>query len=318
MSRRTVLAVASGLLALAALAGCTSSSGDGAEAPDATTSTTSTPTTATSTPRTLTGPSTIGGERPVEVQVPGSYDPAVPAPLLVVLHGYGVDGAIQTAYLRLGPAADDAGMLLVAPDGTPGPDGQRYWRATDACCGPDEGGPDDVAYLTGLIDEVADRYAVDPKQIYLVGHSNGGFMSFRLACEAADRIAAIVSIAGATTTDAADCRPREPVSVLAVHGTADDTILYDGGTIQGTPYPSADETAARWSELDGCDATARRLADGPSLVDGQAEAEVEVHDGCDPGGWVERWTLPEGVHIPAFTDQVGEELLAFLQAHPKP
>lgn len=315
MSRRAAPAVASAVLALAVLAGCAGVSEDAA-AP----TTTEAPTTTSSTTeaRTLTEPSTVGGARPVEVQVPSGYDPAVPAPLLVVLHGYGVDGAIQAAYLRLGPAADEAGMLLVAPDGTPGPDGQRYWSATDACCGPDEGAPDDVAYLTGIIDEVAERYAVDPRRVFLVGHSNGGFMAFRLACEAADRIAAIASIAGATTTDAEDCRPSEPVAVLAVHGTADDTILYDGGRIAGTPYPSAAETASRWAELNGCDPSARPIDDSPTLVEGQAAAEVQVHDGCDAGGWVERWTLPDGVHIPAFTDAIGEELIAFLEAHPKP
>jgi polyhydroxybutyrate depolymerase len=320
--RATLLALALALV----FAGCSSASDDATTTTDGRDDGGSTSVPVTSEPeaedeaRTLTEDSTIGGDRPVQVQVPTGYDPAVPTPLVVLLHGYGVDGAIQSAYLRLAPAADAAGMLLVHPDGTPNAEDRRYWNATEACCGPDEGAPDDVAYVTGLLDEVAERYAVDPDRVYLVGHSNGGFMSFRMACERSDRIAAIATIAAATVheTDPEPCRPSEPVAVLAVHGTADETIRFDGGSTEGGPYPSADETAAIWAEANGCSATAEELPTGRAIIADLPDATVAVHDGCDPGGWVERWTQADGVHIPAFTDDIGEQLLAFLAEHPKP
>ena len=310
-----------GLLALAVVAGACSTSDDASSRSTTTEAATTEPATtapASTAVPTLTEGTTIGGDRPVEVVVPAGYDPTVPAPVLLLLHGYGVDGTIQNAYLRLGPAADAAGMLLVHPDGTEDARGNRYWNATDACCAPDEGAPDDVAYLTGLLDEVAERYNVDPKRVYLVGHSNGGFMSFRMACDVADRIAAIATIAGATFDDPAGCRPSEPVAVLAIHGEEDETIRFDGGTNGGDRYPSADQTAAAWADANGCSAEARPLPEGRTIVVDVPEAEVSVHDDCDPGGWVERWTQPEGVHIPAFTDDIGEQLIEFLEAHPKP
>ena len=92
---------------------------------------------------------------------------------------------------------------------------------------------------------------MDPKRIYLVGHSNGAFMSHRMACDDAGQIAAIVSLAGATFQDATKCKPSEPVSILDIHGDADDTVLYDGGTVND-PYPSEMETLAHWQVYDKC------------------------------------------------------------------
>ena len=80
-----------------------------------------------------------------------------------------------------------------------------------------------------MVEEVAAEHAVDRRRVYVVGFSNGGFMSYRLACDHADRIAAIVSISGATYADPDRCAPSEPVAVLEVHGTDDRTIPYDGG-----------------------------------------------------------------------------------------
>ena len=66
---------------------------------------------------------------------------------------------------------------------------------------------DDVGYLSGLIAEAEQTYNIDPKRVYLIGHSNGGFMSFRMACEASELITAIVSLAGSTFENPADCQP---------------------------------------------------------------------------------------------------------------
>ncbi len=129
-----------------------------------------------------------------------------------------------------GRAARPRAEAFVAhPDGTPDRADRRFWSATDACC--DFGGAnvDDVAYLTAVIDDVAARYAIDPKRVWVAGISNGGFMAHRLACERADKIAAIVSFAGATWADPARCAPTAPVSVLEVHGAADPVVRYEGG-----------------------------------------------------------------------------------------
>ena len=176
------------------------------------------------------------GELPVHV--PSSYSAAAPAPLIVLLHGYTSSGAGQDTYMQVSALKDAYGFILVAPDGTREDSGNRprFWNASAACCNFAGSTVDDVAYLTGLIDAVKADYAVDDKRVYLFGHSNGGFMAYRMAHEHGDAIAAIASLAGADQS-----RPRpeppEPVHVLQIHGTADTAIPYEGGGFRDEPVP---------------------------------------------------------------------------------
>lgn len=263
-------------------------------------------------------PVPFGDARPVELYVPSTYTDDRPAPLLVLLHGYGASGRLQDAYLGLRAQAEARGYLYAAPDGTPDASGKRFWNA-GACCDFGNVGTDDVGYLTGLVAAIGKRYRVDPKRVFLIGHSNGGFMSYRLACDAADTFAGIVSIAGTTWTDTSRCAPRSAVSILHVHGTADDTIRYEGGTFSGFAYASADATTKRWATLDGCGSTAETAPDLD--VDASrpgAETGVTRYTGCRDGANVELWTVREGQHLPAFGPQFVPKALDFLDAHPKP
>jgi polyhydroxybutyrate depolymerase len=303
---------------LVLLAGC-SGSDDGADdaAPTSTTAGSAAPTTEATT--TTGPPPELPADRPIEVIVPEGLDPDAPAPLVVLLHGFGANGEGQAAYLRLLPAAAERGMLVVAPDGTENENGRRFWNATDACCGGPGAEVDDVAYLDAVIANVRADHAVDPDRIFVMGHSNGGFMSFRMACEHAEVVAAIASIAGATFADPEACDPTEPVSVLAIHGIADDTIAYEGDDIAGRTYPSAAETVATWAGYDGCEATPVDAPDPAerAIVRDLPPASVTQYDGCDAGTSVELWSQPEGVHIPAWGDGFIEQVLDWLEAHPK-
>ncbi len=241
-----------------------------------------------------------------------------PAPLLILLHGHGVDGAIQDAYLRLASATDAHGMLYVHPDGTSDSRSERFWNATDACCGAGSG-VDDSAYIGAIIAVVKARYTVDPRRVFIVGHSNGGFMAFRMACDHADEIAAIVSIEGATWANPSRCQPTEPVTVLEVHGTADDTIRYDGGTIGNTRYPGAKETVATWARYDGCDTKATLPAPPARAIEDQLPPAtvLSYSTGCDGHAIAELWTQAHGVHIPPFSASFADQIVSFLLAHPK-
>jgi polyhydroxybutyrate depolymerase len=187
-------------------------------------------------------PTVIGGDRPVTVHVPASYIPGTAAPLVIVLHGYAVSGALQDLYFGMTAVSDARGFLYAFPDGTVDSDGKRFWNATDACCDLHATKVDDSTYVSSLITQIQARYTVDPKRIFLVGHSNGAFMSYRMACDHADQIAAIASLAGAMFSDVSKCAPSQPVSVLQIHGTADDTVLFDGDQIAGQGYPGAKTT----------------------------------------------------------------------------
>ena len=303
------------LLALGLLGACAGAS-SGAESLHRTTTSSAPAPTPPPTPETA---AFLVAARPFAVHTPPGYDPATPAPLLVLLHGFGVTGDLEEQYLGLTEATDAHGMLFVAPDGTPSALGPRFWNATDACCGATSG-VDDVAYLGAVIDDVKAHYAVDPRRVYLVGHSNGGFMSYRMVCERADEIAAIVSIAGATFADRERCRPSAPVSVLEVHGTGDHTIRYRGGRIngRGAPYPGAPHTVRTWARADGCRSDdPERSHPRRRLVAHLPAPTVQSYPECRAGTVAELWTLPRAPHIPSFTPAFRDRVVAFLLAHPK-
>lgn len=254
--------------------------------------------------------------RPYEYQVPSGYDPATPAPLLVLLHGYSASGLVQDLYFGMRPFADAQGILYAYPDGTPDSGGKRFWNATPACCDFEHRGIDDVAYLDAVIGDMSARYNVDRKRVYLAGHSNGGFMAYRLACERAARIAAIVSLAGAMDKDASRCQPSEPVAVLQVHGDQDGSVPYGGGPNE----PSARESVADWAKRDGC--SDRTDTSSPPLdldkgIPGP-ETTAEKWTGCHPGGAAELWTIHGGTHIPNLQPTWAATIYGFLAAHPKP
>jgi polyhydroxybutyrate depolymerase len=258
--------------------------------------------------------------RPFDVHVPPSYHQGTPAPLLVVLHGYANDGAVTSGYLRALSVADSNGMLLVAPNGTVDPQGKRFWNATDACCGPEGASVDDSAYLAAVIEKIESSYDVDPKRVFLLGHSNGGFMAYRMACDHADLVAAVASFEGAMTNDVSQCDPSEPVSVLAIHGTADDVIRYDGGASPTTSarYPSVQTSTKDWARFDHCDARPTRGDPATrSIIDGLPPALVQTYPGCDKGTAVEVWTQPRGDHMPSVGASFTQQVVQFFLAHPK-
>ncbi len=254
-----------------------------------------------------TRPLVFGGERPVTLWVPRAYD-GRPAPLLLVLHGYGSSGKPHEAYLGLGQLVEAHGVLLASPDGTLDPTGERFWNTgSEACCNFHGSAVDDLKYLRELLTEIRRAYKVDPKRVFVVGHSNGGFMAYRLGCELAGQVSAIVSIAGSMPVT--DCHPSKPVRVLQIHGTGDFGVRYDGGTNilkkGGGPYQGAVETTSRWAQLNGCKPTrtSRAAIDLETKLPG-AETTVSTSDHCPKGGDVTLWTIEGGSHVP----DVGEAL----------
>jgi polyhydroxybutyrate depolymerase len=270
----------------------------------------------------LGGPAAGGSsvaERPYGLKVPDGVDDEAPLPLVVLLHGYTSNGATQSAYFGLPAEADRSGFLLAFPDGTRDRVGNRFWNATDACCDFFGSGVDDVAYLDAVIDDIAAKHPVDPSRIFLVGHSNGAFMSHRYACDRSDRVAAVVTLAGMQWKDQARCGASAPVSVLHVHGRDDGTIRYEGGSTPKGLYPGAVETVGHWAAKDGCDgslaATGRRF-DLDRTVAGDETVE-EAHSGCPGGTGLRLWTIEGGGHVPAFNDQWAPAIWSFLSGHPK-
>lgn len=254
------------------------------------------------------------------VKVPAGYDGSHPVPLVVAIHGYGNDAGGFEPYFGLDAVADEQGFLVVYPDGTIDASGRRFFSATDACCDFFGSGVDDVAFIKALLDHMAAKYNVDPNRIYAVGHSNGGFMSYRLACDLSSRFAAVVSLEGAMWNDVSRCRPSEPVSILEVHGTSDDVVSPSGGdSLDGNAnrtYPSLEQTLDDWKGFDHCADTSTPGSDpGPIESDPTQGTVVTVWSGAQAD--VELWMVQGGVHSPKLTPQWPEAIYAFLSAHPK-
>lgn len=262
-------------------------------------------------------PRLIGPEdRQARVAVPAAHDGVTELPLVVLLHGYSASSYAQDAYFGLSRYARTHGFYVVLPDGTVDAAGNRFWNATEACCNSGGIDVDDEGYLRGLVHEMKSLYPVDDSRVYFVGHSNGGFMSYRMACAMADEVTAIASLAGSTYGDASDCGASEPVSVLQVHGTADTTIAYDGGV----GYPSAPDTVARWAERAGCDTSMPTDLEPLDIEVDLAGAETAVRrfeTGCADGLDAELWSIEGGSHIPVFNDNWMPMLTEWLFRHSK-
>lgn len=236
-------------------------------------------------------PTEIGGDRPAAVQLPDPYTIERDWPIVVLLHGYGVTSEIQELVFQLGQHVDTLGFVLIKPEGTVDRNGSQFWNATEECCDFDGSGVDDVGYLTGLIDEARSLYPVS--RVSFVGHSNGGYMSYRMACEVPERIDKIAVLAGAVYNDEADCIGTGAVSVLHVHGTNDDSVAYES-----TPtHAGAEESVGRWVSRAGCETTPAELdaRDYLSQVDG-VETTVAQWSGCDDGLDMQLWSAVEGDH----------------------
>ena len=258
----------------------------------------------------------FGGGRPVDVLVSDRYDPTCPTPLMLILHGYGAGRLTQQIYFDGYGLTEDHALIVASPSGTVDQRGNVFWRMDpDQCCS-FFNEVDDVAYLTGLIDEIGGEFNVDADRIYVVGHSNGGFMSYRLACEVGDKLAAVVSLAGASQLDLAGCTAA-PTSVLQIHGTRDDTVRYDGGTDLigggGGEYPSATDTARLWAAHNRCGA--QRSEIGHLDFDGDLsrdETRAERHADGVGEVVVELWTIEGGDHIPEITTEGQRGIWAWL------
>ena len=258
----------------------------------------------------------------VPVYLPSDYDPAEQFPLVIFLHGYAPLTTVW--YDILVPLQEDAnahGYVFAKPDGSQDGLGDFYWNATDACCDIWGNNPDHVGYLLALVESIQSNYNIDPQRIHLIGHSNGGFMCHRMACETPEQFASVVSIAGAMWNDPSNCQPDAPIHVLEIHGTFDPVIFWLGGYIGFTPYPSVNTTVEYWATHNGCSTTATNGGsfdfDWFILFN---ETTRWLYEGCDDSqaGSAELWEVTAGSHFPAMSTEGINTLFNYLDTHSKP
>ncbi|MBT8466237.1 MAG: hypothetical protein KJO57_16275 [Deltaproteobacteria bacterium] len=223
-----------------------------------------------------------GMVRSYEIHVPPSYDGMTPAPLVLNFHGFTSSGLGQQASSNMDATADAEGFLAVYPNGL-----DQSWNA-GLCCGRSATlGVDDVGFTRAVIEDLSARGCIDPSRVYATGMSNGGFFSHRLACEAADVIAAVAPVAGVLALDPATCTPSRPISILHLHGTGDPLVRYDGGGLADSP--SVESSIAGWLDRNGCTGE-------PTVTFQNGSATCETTDDCDGDASVTLCTIEGAGH----------------------
>lgn len=158
------------------------------------------------------------------VYLPNGYAQGAHLPVVFNLHGYTSNASQQIFYSKMYLTADSNNFIMVAPNGL-----NNSWNAGFAP--PYNSFPDDVGFISKIIDTLYQLYTIDLTRVYACGMSNGGFLSYRLACDLENRIAAVASVTGSISTlTATNCMLARKVPVLQIHGTADPLVDYHGAT----------------------------------------------------------------------------------------
>ncbi|MEH1016964.1 PHB depolymerase family esterase [Micromonospora sp. CPCC 206060] len=204
-----------------------------------------------------------GRERTFRLYRPAKLSLSAPVPLVVMLHGALGNGRQAEMAYGWNAAAEREGFVVAYPDGL-----HRSWAVSAHCCGrPAHDGVDDVAFIVATVADISAKLSIDPNRTYAAGISNGGMLAYRLACENTT-FAAIGVVAGKLV---GPCPSPAPISLIHIHGTADDVVPYDGrpgkldngGTgrrpvkIDGGPV--ADQID-RWRKIARCAAPEARTA----------------------------------------------------------
>jgi polyhydroxybutyrate depolymerase len=254
-----------------------------------------------------------GVARTFHVRLPSSFDNEQPTPLVLSFHGRAVNAALQEAGSGFTATGDAEGFIVVYPEGL---GAQPSWNA-GACCGESmQENVDDVGFVDAMLDRLESELCIDTARVYANGLSAGGYMSYALACERADRFAAVASVAGMTAVF--PCSPARPIPVLHFHGTDDAIVPYE--PTSGFSAMSVDNQINAWAERNGC-------AGPPSVFLNEEDVLCERYDSCNDGAEVALCTIdggghqwPGGVSIPflgANTDAISatQMMWDFFSAH---
>jgi polyhydroxybutyrate depolymerase len=261
------------------------------------------------------------------VHLPSGYNNENAYPLVIVLHGGGgaPEGMARTS--NFNKKADAEKFIVVYPAGT-GRFESRFltWNSGNCCGYALDDNVDDTGFIRTVIQQLQSELNIDEARIYATGLSNGAMMSYRLACELSDKIAAIGSVSGAFNFQ--PCVPTHPVSIVILHGTADQHVLFNGGP----PKKQADrhertdvsvaDSMAFWIKHNRCPQTPKK--------DQRGKVQREAYEGCTNNSGVTLFTIqneghtwPGGIKWAFWADEPTKEISAtdviweFFAKHPK-
>lgn len=236
-----------------------------------------------------------GVERTYQVFVPAKVNE--PAALVLVLHGGGGRASGMRLMSGFDAVADDEGFIVAYPDGL-----ERSWNDGRGSQHVARSGADDVGFIAALIDQLVTKYSIDRQRVYVAGMSNGGMMTYRLACDLSDKIAGFAAVTANITADfARTCKPPRPVRMLMMNGTDDPIMPYQGGTVgvfgrDMGQVLSTEETVGFWTTANGCQqALPEQLLPDLSPMDGTRVYRT-IYGGCKAGGAVVFYRIQGGGH----------------------
>jgi polyhydroxybutyrate depolymerase len=258
-----------------------------------------------------------GRTRTALVHVPEQAAEGKPLPVVLNFHGGGGNAREHREYVRMDALADREGFIVVYPNGTGWFEEQFLTWNAGLCCGyAVTEKVDDVGFVRALLDALETRAPVDPARVYATGVSNGAMLSYRLAAQASDRIAAIAPVAGSMVLPERrvdDARPslevpaRRPVPIMHIHSVDDQRAVYQGGLSEPVPltntrtrHPNAEEVLYRWVAFAGCrakPAVAETRAGPPGTATAAHSATKYVFAGCRDGAEIVLWKLSGAGHV---------------------
>lgn len=217
-----------------------------------------------------------GFDRLARVHVPKGYVAGTKPSLVLAFHGAGGSGTTMLENNGWAAKSDEAGFILVAPDGLPAfprlpanfRTNPRLWNSGVLNPNTPRAQIDDVAYVSQLLDELKNRISYDEAKVFVTGHSNGASMTFLLGAKLSDRLAAIAPVGGPMAV--VDPKPTKPLPTLYIIGVADPLVPFNGGEVKlpwGPPktHPPIKDFLVPWAKAIGCVNDPRPLADGDGL-----------------------------------------------------
>jgi polyhydroxybutyrate depolymerase len=229
-----------------------------------------------------------GIARNYTLQLPSNYYDASGFSLVIAMHGGGGSPAQFESTSRLSEKANTAGFIVVYPEGT---GAINTWNAGTCCGSAVTNSINDISFISHLIDKLTGAYKINPKKVYATGHSNGGMMSYRLACELAHKIAAIAPN-GSTMVVTSPCNPSRPVPVLHMHSKLDQHVVYTGGVgngVSGVHCPPLDSVLNVWSAKNGC-------SNPPQTVVSNSNYTFKRWQNCSNNSTIHYYLTEDGGH----------------------
>ena len=246
---------------------------------------------------------TIEGMQPrtYYLNVPSKYSSETSTPLLLALHSRTTTAKTIFSDSQILSWAESMNFIVAGLNGAVY-DYVSSWNAGDCCTNATTYEENDLLFASTVIDFVASKYSVDKSRIWAMGHSNGGMMAYRLACDLSDKITAIAVVTGSLVDPS--CSPSKQVSLLHIHGDLDPTVPIQGGGKFGTPniYYSVLE----YAKANSCD--------NSSSTNFTTEMQQFMWN-CPSENQVQLVNYVNHSH--AWIDGYTEEILRFLFAHPR-